>query len=50
MLKKILRVFKVDTYDGWEKNGLAFLVGLGLFFYGATIGVVLLILKLTGRL
>ena len=50
MWKRILRFFKVDTYEGWQKDGLAFLVGLGLTFYGLTIGLVLLMLKLTGNL
>ena len=50
MLKRILRLFNVDTYDGWQKDGLAFLVCSGLCFYSLIIGFVLLILTLTGTI
>jgi hypothetical protein len=50
MWRRISRLFNVDTYEGWQKNGLAFLVCFGLTFYGLTIGLVFLILKLTGNL
>lgn len=47
---KIEKIFDVDTYEGWKRNGLAFVVGCVILGYGIVIGVVLLIMKLTGNL
>ena len=48
--KKIEELFDVDTYEGWKRNGLAFVVGCVILGYGVIIGTVLLIMKCMGKL
>ena len=47
---KIEKLFDVDTYEGWKRNGLAFVVGCVILGYGLIIGTVLFIMKCMGKL
>lgn len=47
---KIEKRLDIDTYEGWMRNGLSFVVGCFILIFGSIIGITILIMKCLGKL